>query len=287
MAFSSPRRRAPLLLVLSILVSLLTEAATAFQSYGDVRQRPTFFTGRTAASRSLSQSNTVRRSPFLPPTHRFAAEFNDGNHNNNNIISNSDGNILIVDPLILELSKTLQRVSFFSWWSQVILSTVSAVILGFAKNVMMSNAQLLNGPNLLFSGPGLLLSAGSILWTWGNGSRLSRRIVSKPTSRSDAAVMLRRAIQVGATVNMIGLLFNLLAAEEIVGRLAVKVLSQQAQTGAAWSAGLQGLQPLDILVVQANTNSIFSHFLSLASLLFMTKKVHKLRGDVADAGVGK
>ena len=195
--------------------------------------------------------------------------------------SGDSGNVLIVDPLILDVSKSLQRVSFFSWWAQVILSTISAVILGFAKNVMSTSASRSASPGLLLSGPGLILSACSILWTWGNGSRLSRRLVSKPTSRSEGGTLLRRAIRVGATLNMIGLLFNLIAANQIVGGLAIKVLTQQANA-ATWSAGLQGLQPLDILVVQANTNSLLSHFLSLASLLFMTEKLHLLRGSSND-----
>ncbi|GKY93634.1 hypothetical protein MPSEU_000330800 [Mayamaea pseudoterrestris] len=191
-----------------------------------------------------------------------------------------NGNLLVVDPVILEVSKSLQRVSFFSWWAQVILSTVAAVILGFAKNVLNQRGSgSSGGPNLFLSGPGLLLSACSILWTWGNGARLSRRLVTKPTSRVDASTLLRRAIRVGVVLNMAGLLFNLLAANQIIGGLAVKVLTQQA-SATQWAAnGIQGLQPLDILVVQANTNSILSHFLSLGSLLFMTEKLPPLNGN--------
>ena len=128
---------------------------------------------------------------------------------------------------------------------------------------------------------GLILSAISILWTWGNGARLSRRLIrrDKPMHRYQAAAMLRRAIQVGVTLNLAGLLVHLLAAEEIVGSLAIQVLT----TRGAWEGGMpypggggSYLQPLDVLIVQANTNALLSHFCSLVSLLFLTKKVKKL-----------
>ena len=38
----------------------------------------------------------------------------------------------------------------------------------------------------------------------------------------------------------------------------------------------EGLQPLDILVVQANTNLLLSQFLSLCALLYLTKNVQQL-----------
>ena len=39
------------------------------------------------------------------------------------------------DALVTETSLGLKRVSWLSWWAQVILTTVSAVILFFARNV--------------------------------------------------------------------------------------------------------------------------------------------------------
>ena len=185
------------------------------------------------------------------------------------------------DPLLLETSKVLRRASWFSWWSQVILTTISSVILLFAKSTAVQRVST-PPPSFVLSGAGILLSAVSIVWTWGNGTRLSRRLIipNKPTSRYKAAIMLRRAIRVGATLNMFGLLCTLLAAQEIVGTLAIKVLT--ANRSNVFSAGAmavlppEGLQPLDVLVVQANTNSLLSQFCSLASLLYMTKEVGKL-----------
>lgn len=192
------------------------------------------------------------------------------------------------DPIIRQTSKALRRASWFSWWAQVILTTISGVILVFAKSVLAGRGggayyAESGGPPFLLSGTGLLLSAISIVWTWGNGARLSRRLTAKPTTPVAAAHMLRRAIRVGATVNLLGLLVGLVAAEEIIGSLAIKVLTNNrgvfSAGGAAGAASLlasDGLQPLDVLVVQANTNSLLSQFCSLVSLLYLTKNVQAL-----------
>ena len=60
---------------------------------------------------------------------------------------------------------------------------------------------------------------------------------------------------------MVGMLLCLLGAEAIVGTLAAKALttSQSAAIGVAASP----VQALDMLIVQANTNILFSHFLGL------------------------
>ena len=89
---------------------------------------------------------------------------------------------------------------------------------------------------------------------------------------------MRRAVRVQVTINLWGLLTTLLAAEEIVGSLAIKVLTTFGVGAAAslYNAPLLGLQPLDILVVQANTNTLLAHFVSLATALFVSDQIRKL-----------
>lgn len=181
-------------------------------------------------------------------------------------------------PLLKDAARTLKRASWFSWWSQVILTVITSVILLFARSSMnLSGAK--RPTSFFLSGCGVFVSAVSIVWTWGNGARLSRRLVKPPTiSRYAAAQMLRRAIKVGVTVNLIGLLCHLLAAQQIIGTLAIKVLTTQTTRSANFGGLLisDGLQPLDVLIVQASTNSLLSQFCSLASLLYLTTNVNQL-----------
>mmetsp|Transcript_19691 Transcript_19691/g.30918 ORF Transcript_19691/g.30918 Transcript_19691/m.30918 type:complete len:291 (-) Transcript_19691:213-1085(-) len=192
------------------------------------------------------------------------------------------------DPLILRASLTLRKVSWFSWWSQVILTVVSSVTFLFARNVM--DAQALSNPfelgriasKFMLPGLGIVASCISIIWTWG-ARRLSRRFVRRvSTGRVEAANLLRRVIHVGATINLIGLLTSVLGAQYIVGTLVAKSMSSFAGFGGVGGIGLGGLassqtlQPLDVLVVQANTNVLSSHFVSLACLLWLSRQVDLL-----------
>jgi hypothetical protein len=99
--------------------------------------------------------------------------------------------------------------------------------------------------------------------------------------------MIRRAIVIGTCLNLAGMLITLIGAEQIVGLLAAKVLTAQGISPFSQSFGLvagagvgltgvQSVQPLDVLIVQANTNTLLSHFLSLLNCLILTRSVHLL-----------
>jgi len=185
------------------------------------------------------------------------------------------------DELIISTSQALRKCSWFSWWTQVILSTVSGVTLLFARSVLMSGIEgKKRGAEFILAGSGIVLSIISVFWTWG-GARISKRLMRRPsTTRIKAANLLRRNISVGLTLNLLGMFLTLLGAEQIVGMLAAKVLTQQGafSGGSAVLAGatVQSVQPLDILIVQANTNTLLSHFVSVVCGLYLTRFVDRL-----------
>jgi Protein of unknown function (DUF3611) len=286
--------------------SALTTALSSAAIRGDNTVSPWTVPGSTASKLPAPrfQRNT-RRSATAVMLHGHLQERNGllryGRSRSNNIISrlwakgadvedpnleeDDDASTTTTRLLLAETKKSLQRASWLSWWSQVILTTVSSIILVFARNVLMQQQQPLlasSSPKLFLSTSGLVASVLSIIWTWGNGQRLSRRIIKPDTSVIKAALLLRRAIRVGVLLNLAGLLLHLLAAEQIVGALAIKVLTMPRSTatyllGGAGAAALEGsLQPLDILIVQANTNSLLSHFCSLVLLLGLVDPLHKL-----------
>jgi hypothetical protein len=200
-------------------------------------------------------------------------------------LSSSEEEQAEISPLVMAASKKMKRLSWFSWWAQTILTTVSTTILVFAASVVHSGAKNQNAaaaPAFFLSGTALILSAASIIWTWGNGARLSKRLL-RPTvlpvakQHIQAATLIRRALQVQISLNMLGLLGTLLAAEEIVGSLAIKVLTTFGVGAASmYNAPLMGLQPLDILVVQANTNTMLAQAISLTTSLLLTDQIRNL-----------
>ena len=125
-------------------------------------------------------------------------------------------------------------------------------------------------------GLGIITSSISIVWTWGQ-RRLSRRFIRRSnTSRVEAANLLRRVIKVGVSLNLVGLLTSILGSQYIVGTLVAKSMTSFGLGGVAAGGVVQTLQPLDVLVVQANTNILSSHFVSLACLLWLSRMVDQL-----------
>jgi hypothetical protein len=130
----------------------------------------------------------------------------------------------------------------------------------------------------LLPGLGIAISSVSVVWTWGQ-RRLARRFLrgGGATSRVAAANLLRRTVAVGTGLNLAGLLASVLGAQVIVGTLAAK--SMQVFVGGFAGGGLVGgqtLQPLDVLIVQANPNVLSSHFVSLACLLWLARMIDLL-----------
>lgn len=177
----------------------------------------------------------------------------------------------------------------------MILTTISAVTLLFAKGVLNSAQTGLGKgvtPGTFFlAGSGISVSFFSIIWTWG-GARLSRRLLrtkpklgknnqATPYTKIRAANSIRRVIRIGTVLNLFGMAITLLGAEQIVGVLAAKVLTMQGLPlgggfGGGGVLGAQSIQPLDILIVQANTNTLLSHFVSLVCGLWLVRSVHRL-----------
>lgn len=163
------------------------------------------------------------------------------------------------DPIIESSAIMLRRLNWVSWWSQVILTVVSSITLLFAKSVLKAGSEKSSvAGGFLFAGSGITLSFLSIVWTWG-GTRLSKRLRKTSYSRIKAANMIRRTITIGSILNLLGMLVTLIGAQQIVGLLASKLLTMQGVTPlglSAASVSAQVLQPLDILIVQADRKSV-------------------------------
>ena len=87
------------------------------------------------------------------------------------------------------------------------------------------------------------------------------------------------ALKRGIILNIIGLFFALISAEQFVGSLIGKVLSSQGiQQLYGGGVGVpQTVQPTDIFVIQANTNTLFSHFISLVVTLRLLQRLGRMK----------
>ena len=183
-------------------------------------------------------------------------------------------------PAVASLRARLGGWATVSLWTQGGLALVGAVLLVFANSAAgkLSVAPCPPPPDRrrahhrprvwqvpVLVGRALSLAslgaaAASWLWTW-RYVRLSRSLARAPLSPSDAGAKALGALGAGVFVNIAGLGLGMLGAEAIVGTLAAKALTQG--TALIVGAAAAPIQPLDILVVQANTNALAAHFVSL------------------------
>ena len=175
---------------------------------------------------------------------------------------------------VLSLAKLYRRVSWLSWWFQIILSVVGGVILTFANTVRgRSGTYALWSSGFAFSAFGAASALLSAIWTW-NMTRMSRRIALKKIEESRVLPTLRRLSQISVTLSLVGMLVTLFAAEQIVGTLASKVLSSQGLVPTlAIGTQLNQIQALDIFLVQANTNILVSHYVPLVAQLWLQNQL--------------
>jgi len=165
------------------------------------------------------------------------------------------------DPRVARLRTRLWSVGWCSWWTQTILSVVSGVLLLFANSVMQRPSPALVG-GLVLALAGLGTAFCSIFWTWGY-TRISVRLGRQPVTPSDAAKRARGSLRSGMLLNLVGMGASLLGTYTIVGTLAAKALTQSATV-----VGIAApVQALDLLIVQANTNTLAAHFVGLCASL--------------------
>uniref|UniRef100_A0A7S4C3B6 Uncharacterized protein n=1 Tax=Chrysotila carterae TaxID=13221 RepID=A0A7S4C3B6_CHRCT len=185
----------------------------------------------------------------------------------NQLVLMSDSENAKESPAVATLRARLWSWGWISWWSQTILSVIAAVILIFANTVSQipASAPVIGGRVLAVSALGA--SAVSNFWTW-SYTRISARFGRKMPTPADASSRATGALAVGIAINLVGIALSILGAEAIVGILAAKTLTQ---SGVALAGAAAPVQAIDMLIVQANTNTMASHFISLCAAMRMQK----------------
>ena len=136
---------------------------------------------------------------------------------------------------LTRLKARLWSVGWLSWWVQIILSTISGVLLLFANSVSQPlNAATITGRLLALGG--LTAAFASCFWSWGY-TRLSTKLERRSTPAAEAASKATSALKI--TTYLLGMGMSIVGAEAIIGTLAAKTLTQGAVlvTGSSGGAG--------------------------------------------------
>ncbi|HEY9844995.1 MAG TPA: DUF3611 family protein [Candidatus Caenarcaniphilales bacterium] len=177
-------------------------------------------------------------------------------------------------PLIKQIVVAFRRGGWIGFWVQLVLAAISSLSLLFAvfssRNVNRNVSNPGTGFGLLFAACGLILLCVSVYWAY-RYTRLSNRLEAPNRSLHPKKKEMVKALRIGLTINMVGILLTLLGAEATIGLLLAKSLSQ-GQT-LVFNDPNRLIQPLDILVVQSNTNIIAAHFVGLVTSFWLFNRL--------------
>lgn len=176
-------------------------------------------------------------------------------------------------PQLQEIAKMFRRYGWISFWAQIVLGVVAIGILGFAS---LSPQGRDGGASLgvFFAVVGVLTLLGSVFWAFRYTQTAKQLESSNPNNRprkADTLILLRT----GLWINLAGLLISLVAGQAIAGALLTKSFTLP-QAGFAIGTNVnpnQFIRTLDILVVQANTNTLAAHFVGLAASIWLLNRV--------------
>lgn len=183
-------------------------------------------------------------------------------------------------PAVRRVASAFRLTGLISFWAQLILAVVSTLVLLFASFSLTARAagNVSSGsgaiPGLFLAVLGLLALYGGAYWAF-SYIQISRKLKSPDSRtrprRSDATQKLR----LGLIINLVGMLFTLLGIQSTVGALLAKSLAQP-QGGAIFAERItQFVQPLDIFIVQANTNIILAHFIGVVASLWLIRSMNR------------
>lgn len=187
-------------------------------------------------------------------------------------------------PAVQRAAGALRLTGWISFWSQLVLGVVSAVVLAFAGSNLNApvrtpiNANSPAGVNpgtgsgLFFAFLGLLALFAGAYWAF-RYTRMARQLKTPRSqarpSRGDTVQLLR----IGLFINLIGMGLTIFGAQAIAGSLVLKSFEQ----GFAIFSGnpLRFITPLDLFVVQANANTVMAHFIGLLGTLWLIRCVNR------------
>lgn len=177
-------------------------------------------------------------------------------------------------PTVRKIATQLRRVGWAGFWLQLALAVVASLIFLFAIPLASTGATNPGtGGSLLFAVGGLLVLYVSTYWSF-RYVMISRKL-KNPDLRPKRADTIK-LVQWGLISSVLGLASSVMAAESIAGTLLGKSLSSSIGFATFSADALSKIiQPLDILIVLANTHIITAHFIAIVCSLWLLDRLNK------------
>lgn len=177
-------------------------------------------------------------------------------------------------PVVQKVSNNLQRWGFWSFWLQLVIGIVSTVTLLFSTPALFEDKEgklqsIQFGIFCAFVAIILLIASLVISFRYG---RIGRRIENPDPAMRPKKSETIQLIRIGLVFNLVGMFFSLLGAETLVGLALAKLLTLSPQL--IGSNPQQYVNSLDLLIIQANTNTIGAHFAGIVTSLILLNRIN-------------
>lgn len=181
-------------------------------------------------------------------------------------------------PAIRRIAGAFRLMGWVSFWIQVVLGVISSIALLFAVASVTTqssgNSNPGAGAGLFFSSAGLIAVYLGAFWAF-RYTRMSRRLRSQDETRRPKPKDALQLLKLGLYISLIGMFLTLLGAGANVGALLAKAISQPQGAALFGNDVSRFVQPLDIFIVQANTNILLAHFGGLVCTLWVLNSVNR------------
>lgn len=184
-------------------------------------------------------------------------------------------------PAVEKFSAVLRLTAWIGFWVQLVLAVVSSVVLIFAFFSALPGLNTPNAAGNSGSGGGLFFAICGLLVLYFNVyqyfryTRIARQLKSPTPSLRPSKGYTVQALRLGLMASLVGMALTLIGAGAITGTLFAKSLRQP---GGFFNPAINlrdFVQPVDILVVQANTNTILAHFIAIVAILWLLDYLNK------------
>lgn len=175
------------------------------------------------------------------------------------------------------IAQTFRLTGWISFWIQLVLGVVSSIIVllfaVFNQRTGSSSNNPGTGFGVFLAICGLVILGGGIYLAY-RYTRIGKQLESSNPSNRPRKSETVQVLRLGLWVNLGGTLVTLLGAQAIVGTLVARSISPQAITTQLFDP-TRIISGLDMLVVQANTNTVSAHFAGLIASLWLLNRINR------------
>ncbi len=175
---------------------------------------------------------------------------------------------------IQQISSELKLMGRIGFWLQLVLGVISAVLLSFGTLILLSSTSRTQGIEIgiiaAISGVGFLVVA---IYFSRRYIQFSEEILNPNATERPKKSDTIQLIKTGLIFNLVGMFLTIIGAEALVGIILQKsLLIPQATITADPN---KFINSADVLIVQANTNSISAHFAGLVCSLWLLNRINQ------------